>query len=49
MSGNALIKNIKLPIAQQVGLTAVKLQMFGGKTSHFWHPRTCLFAFRVHE
>ena len=37
-----------LPLAQQFALTAVKLQMFGGKTHHVCHPiRTC-FLYRVH-
>ena len=34
-----------LPLARQFALTAVKLQMFGGKTYHVWHPiRTCFFV-----
>ena len=34
-----------LPLARQFALTAVKLQMFGGKTCHVWHPiRTCFFV-----
>ena len=34
-----------LPLARQFALTAVKLQMFGGKTGHVWHPiRTCRFV-----
>ena len=28
----------KLPLVQQFALTAVKLQMFGGKACHVWHP-----------
>ena len=32
------------PLARQLALTAFKLQMFGGKTRHVWHPiRTCFF------
>ena len=35
----------KLALARQFALTAVKLQMFGGKTRHVWHPiRTCFFV-----
>ena len=44
---NALIKSTmnNLPLARQFALTAVKLQMFGGKTRHVWHPiRTCFFV-----
>ena len=38
-----------LPLARQFALTAVKLQMFGGKTCHAWHPiRTCFFLSCVH-
>ena len=34
-----------LPLALQFALTAAKLQMFGGKTRHVWHPvRTCFFV-----
>ena len=34
-----------LPLARQFALTAVKLQMFGGKTRHVWHPiRTRFFV-----
>ena len=34
-----------LPLPRQFALTAVKLQMFGGKTDHVWHPiRTCFFC-----
>ena len=34
-----------LPLPRQFALTAVKLQMFGGKTHHVWHPiRTCFFC-----
>ena len=34
-----------LPLARQFALTAVKLLMFGGKTSHVWHPiRTRCFV-----
>ena len=42
----ALIKNIYyLALARQFALTAVKLQMFGGKTCHVWHPiRTRFFV-----
>ena len=42
---NALIKNIQTTyLGGQFSLTAVKLQMFGGKTRHVWHPiRTCFF------
>ena len=33
------------PLARQFALTVVKLQMFGGKTGHVWHPiRTCRFV-----
>ena len=33
------------PLARQFALTAVKLQMFGGKTRDVWHPiRTCFFV-----
>ena len=44
---NALIQSImnNLPLARQFALTAVKLQMFGGKTRHVWHPiRTRFFV-----
>ena len=27
-----------LPLARQFALMALKLQMFGGKTCHAWHP-----------
>ena len=38
-----------LPLVRQFALTAVKPQMFGGKTRHVWHPnRTCFFLSRVH-
>ena len=38
------IKKKKKPCARQFALTAVKLQMFGGKTRHVLHPiRTCFF------
>jgi len=34
-----------LPLVQQFALTAIKLQMFGGKTRHVLHPiRTCFFV-----
>ena len=35
-----------LPLVRQFALTAVKLQMFGRKTHHVWHPsvRTCFFV-----
>ena len=34
-----------LPLVRQFALTAVKLQMFGGKTRHVWHPvRTRCFV-----
>ena len=34
-----------LALAQQFALMAVKLQMFGGKTRHVWHPsRTHFFV-----
>ena len=35
-----------LPLVRQLALTAVKLQMFGRKTHHVWHPsvRTCFFV-----
>ena len=34
-----------LGVARQFALTAVKLQMFGGKMRHVWHPiRTCFFV-----
>ena len=34
-----------LPLVRQFALTAVKLQMFGGKTRHVWHSiRTCRFV-----
>ena len=33
-----------LPLARQFALTAVKGQMFGGKTRHVWHLiRPCFF------
>ena len=33
------------PLARQFALTAVKLQMFGGKTRQVWHPiRTCFLC-----
>ena len=36
-----------LPLARQFALTAVKRQMFGGKTRHVWHPiRTRCFVSR---
>ena len=43
---NALIKNINnLALARQFALTAVKLQMFGGKNRHVWNPiGTCFFV-----
>ena len=34
-----------LALARQFALTTVKLQMFGGKTRHVWHPiRTRCFV-----
>ena len=34
-----------LPLARQFALTAVKIQMFGGKTRHVWHLfRTCFIV-----
>ena len=36
------------PLARQFGFTAVKLQMFGSKTRHFWHPMRTCFLSRVH-
>ena len=44
---NALIQSImnNLPLPRQFALTAVKLQMFCGKTRHVWHPiRTRFFV-----
>ena len=36
-----------LPLAGRFALTAVKRQMFGGKTRHVWHPiRTRCFVLR---
>ena len=33
-----------LPLQQQFALKAIKLQMFGRQTRHFWHPIiTCFF------
>ena len=45
MSGAHWSKTYKqLTFGVTVALTAVKLQMFGGKTRHVWHPnRTCFF------
>ena len=38
-----------LPLAGQFALTAVKLQMFGSKTCHVWHPiRTGSFGLCPH-
>ena len=39
-----------LPLARQFALTAVKLQMFGDKTRHVWHPiiEHVFFLSRVH-
>ena len=38
-----------LPLAGQFALTAVKLQMFGGKTFYVWHPlRTVFFVLCPH-
>ena len=38
-----------LPLAGQFALTAVKLQMFGGKTFHVRHPlRTVFFVLCPH-
>ena len=34
-----------LPLAWQFALTAVKLQTFGDKTRHVWHPITTCFFF----
>ena len=34
-----------LPLSRQFALTAVKLQMFGGKTWHVWHPIRTRFFF----
>ena len=34
-----------LPLARQFALTAVEIQMFGGKTRHVWHLfRTCFIV-----
>ena len=46
MGGTRWSKTYKqLSFGATVALTAVKLQMFGGKTPHVWHPiRTCFFV-----
>ena len=38
------------PLVRQFALTAVRLQMLGGKTCHVWHPsiRTCFFVLYPH-
>ena len=39
---------INLPLTRRFALTAVKLQPFGGKTRHVWHPIRTFLLSRVH-